>query len=169
MKIPLVRRLPQKTVVVYQNGTKHGSFNPDSYKGRFYQLGVNLKRWFRVYVVIPLILTSFMFISGSVFTYYWAKAQEVKVEYVNKEVVVHELPPILKKIGKCESGNNQNAKHINRGDVGKYGIHLPIWGWTAHEMGYDLYNEWDNEQFAIWLFMNYGSEPWNASKSCWNK
>jgi hypothetical protein len=23
------------------------------------------------------------------------------------------VPPILKAIGKCESGNNQNAKHVN--------------------------------------------------------
>lgn len=90
------------------------------------------------------------------------------------EYAPQELPPVLAKICKAESGCNHFDKNgqtlINKSrDVGAYQINVHIWGKKATELGYDLYDEKDNEAFAIWLFENYGSEPWHLSKAKWSK
>jgi len=71
----------------------------------------------------------------------------------------------MARIAKCESGNSHYDKNgqvlINKSrDVGRYQINVQVWGKKATELGYDLYNEKDNEAFALWLFENKGSEPW---------
>jgi hypothetical protein len=89
------------------------------------------------------------------------------------EVPVKVIPPILKKIAKCESGGS----HLKNGqvvinatqDAGKYQINLPVWSKTASSMGLNLMVEADNEKFAMYLFENYGTEPWSASRGCWSK
>lgn len=51
-------------------------------------------------------------------------------------------------------------------DIGKYQInstHLA----EAIKMGFNVYEEKDNEAFAIYLFKTQGSEPWSASKHNW--
>lgn len=54
-------------------------------------------------------------------------------------------------------------------DVGKYQINVFYWGAEASKHGLNLFNEKDNESFAIWLYENKGTEPWSASKKNWNK
>lgn len=88
------------------------------------------------------------------------------------------IPPILQKIAMAESHGHQfyfdgsPVHHDNTNgttDWGKYQINS-IWLQQAEEMGYDVVNsEKDNEAMALWLFSNYGSEPWNSSKARWNK
>jgi hypothetical protein len=100
-----------------------------------------------------------------------------QVIYARTEIQVPDktIPPILVKIAHCESGNSQVDKNgqvlINATkDMGKYQINVPIWGKKASEMGLNLAVEQDNEKFAVWLFENYGSTPWDASrKVCWNR
>ena len=39
----------------------------------------------------------------------------------------------------------------------------------AVSMGYNVYEEKDNEAFALYLFKTQGSEPWSSSKAGWKK
>jgi len=103
---------------------------------------------------------------------------------ITKAEVIKEVPmkaPILEKIAKCESLTGHYAKNgqvavranasktHNSVDIGKYQINSYYWGAKATEMGLNLWDEKDNETFAIWLYGEKGSEPWSASKKCWNK
>ena len=157
-----VHRLPQKTVVVYRNGKRYQSFNPDGYKGRLCALRESLKRIGKLFVIL-LVLSLSMAGLG----YHLTKG-EAKV-IIEKPIIETEIPLILQKIAKCESGNNQNAKHIDPADVGKYGIRVTVWGRKAHELGWDLYTEYGNEQMALWIYHNRGTEDWYSSQKCWNK
>ena|SRR3990167_10615087 len=166
-----VRRLPQKTVVVYRNGTKYSSFNPDSYKGRFCAFRESLKRMCKLFVILVMLSLS-MYGLGSYFTS--ANAKEVIVE---KQVIMKEFPPILKKICQAESAlghfdrKSKIIRNYNKNgtfDIGKCqinSIHLA----DAMILGYNIFKEADNEQFALHLFYTQGSEPWSASKSRWSK
>jgi len=87
------------------------------------------------------------------------------------------IPPILEKIAKAESGDSQVGTtgqtiiHVNTNgtyDTGKYQINS-IWNALATKLGYNLMIEKDNEAFALYLFNNYGSEPWSSSKARWDK
>jgi hypothetical protein len=118
--------------------------------------------------VLAGIITSAFHLGQRIGTVEAVSATEV-VKYVEKQ----EIPPIMQKIAKCESGGVHKVNGqvvINRTqDIGKYQIHVPIWGKKATEMGLDLSIEEDNEKFAMWLFNNYGSVPWVHSSKCWNK
>ena len=89
-----------------------------------------------------------------------------------KAPIVPEVPDILKRIGFCESGNNQfrpdgSLKVSRTNDVGKYQINLSAHADQAKKMGYDLTTEYGNTMFALWLYNTEGTNPWNASKHCW--
>jgi len=99
------------------------------------------------------------------------------------------LPAILAKIATAESLNSHycteklvNAKMCYRSelgqvimnankngtvDIGKYQINTFYWGQKATELGYDLANEKDNEEMALWIYENYGTEPWYSSSKSW--
>lgn len=90
---------------------------------------------------------------------------------------VNEIPPVMKRVAQCESGNKQyadNGQVITNGnkngsvDIGRFQINLSIWGETATELGFDLTKDEDNTNFALYLYENYGTEPWVWSKKCWN-
>ena len=89
-----------------------------------------------------------------------------------KTPALPEVPDILKRIGFCESGNNQfrpdgSLKVSYTNDVGKYQINLSAHADQAKKMGYDLNTEYGNTLFALWLYNIQGTSPWNASKHCW--
>lgn len=101
----------------------------------------------------------------------------VKTVFAEKIVEVETVPPIMQKIARCESGgihkkNGQvifNSNTNKTVDIGKYQINS-IWNKKATELGLDLTIEKDNEKFAMWLYKNYGTSPWDSSrKACWNK
>jgi len=100
---------------------------------------------------------------------------------------VRAFPPILKKIAWAESHNShycteQLVKYglCKKGavgqvlvnstlDVGRYAINLYYNGKWCADRGYNIFDEKDNENCALDLFAERGSEPWNASKHNWNK
>lgn len=91
-------------------------------------------------------------------------------------VTTQTIPPVLARIAKAESTGEQFGKdgqvtiHVNKNgtyDIGQYQINS-IWNATATKMGYNLTLQKDNEAFALWLFDNYGSTPWNSSSANWN-
>lgn len=98
--------------------------------------------------------------------------------------------PILDKIAQAESHDNQYCTkalvavsmckatqigaplvRVNTNgsyDIGKYQInstHLA----DAIALGYDVYTLQGNTDYAVYLFMTQGSEPWYSSKSNWIK
>lgn len=113
--------------------------------------------------------------------------------YTNPRIVeVHtqeNLPVVLSKISQAESLTSHyctekliNAKMCYRSelgqvlmnankngtvDIGKYQINTFYWGRQATEMGLDLANEQDNEAMALWIYDNYGTEPWYSSSNKW--
>lgn len=111
--------------------------------------------------------------------YYYAKSNVAPVTLWAKQVVeipVKEVSPVLERIAKCESGGVHtkdgqvifNANTNKTVDIGKYQINS-VWNKKATELGLDLTKESDNEQFALWIYENRGTEDWYSSKSCWSK
>jgi hypothetical protein len=108
-------------------------------------------------------------------------AHEVSIvdREVIKEIEIKTIPPVLKRIAKCESNNQHfdpktgqvytKANDNKTVDIGKYMVNEFYWGKKAKELGLDLTKEEDNEKMAVWLYENKGTEPWVWSKSCWNK
>jgi hypothetical protein len=78
------------------------------------------------------------------------------------------FPPFLAKICKAEhaGGHYRYGQVVINAtqDMGACQINVPIWGKKAHDMGYDLPLLEDNKQFALYLFLNYGTQPWNSSR-----
>lgn len=104
---------------------------------------------------------------------YEARADEVVVtEIKTVERFLNEVPPIMVKIAKCESGglHKKNGKVVlsRTHDVGKYQINEAVWGKKAKELGYDIYTAEGNEKMAMYIFERKGSAPWIASSKCWN-
>lgn len=92
------------------------------------------------------------------------------------------FPKILQEICNAEvTGNKHTPSHqfnkdgsVVRGhttpsDIGYCQINEPIWNDKARKMNMDIYTEQGNKDFALYLFNNYGTEPWNSSKDKWNK
>jgi len=101
----------------------------------------------------------------------------VKTVFAEKLVEVETIPPVMQRIAKCESGgihkkNGQVVFNSNTNktvDIGKYQINS-IWNKKATELGLDLTVEKDNEKFAMWLYKNYGTSPWESSRrACWDR
>lgn len=92
-----------------------------------------------------------------------ARAESHNSHYCTPELVK------AKMCAKSEVGQvlvrSNNNKTI---DVGRYQINVYYWGAKASQMKLNLFNEQDNETFAIWLYENQGTEPWSASKKNWN-
>ncbi len=164
------------------NGNKYvTSFNCDGrYLTRFqlfkFKVGQFTKR---TLIVLAVIASAGWISTGS----YWYAKNNVKPVTVWAESI-KEVPigtkfediALLVKICKAESGNRQfNSKGdvlrgiVNPSDIGYCQINEPIWNDTARKMGMDIYTEKGNKEFAVWLFLQQGSAPWNSSKDRWNK
>lgn len=113
-----------------------------------------------------------------------AEAEDVPLPEPVPKVVQIEIrrtvPEILEDISVCESGGRHykdngdvvigrlNAEGLGV-DIGKYQINSVFHTETAEKMGLDLYDEHDNEKYALYLYDNQGTQPWNASEDCWGK
>lgn len=95
-----------------------------------------------------------------------------------KVIILEEIkvPPVLERIKFCESSGqhwDENGNVLrgekNKYDLGLYQLNILYHGKKAKELGMDLYDPTDNERFAVYLFNNFGSEPWRASRKCFNQ
>lgn len=125
------------------------------------------------------------FLSGISYGSYKAGAElnpRIVSAQVRVEVPVTNFPPILQKICNAEvTGNPSTPSYqfnkdgsvvrgkVNRSDIGYCMINEPLWNDQARKLGYDIYTEQGNKDMALWLFQNYGNEPWYLSKSMWKK
>ncbi len=82
--------------------------------------------------------------------------------------------PILAEIARCESGYRHFEKggqiikgKVNPDDVGIMQINEYYHGKPAKALGHDFYTLEGNLEYAKWLYEEFGTSPWNASKPCW--
>jgi hypothetical protein len=118
-----------------------------------------------------------VFVVGFAMGYNHFNAKTVYAEKVTTVVVPStDIPPVMMRIAKCESGathyrngqvifNGNNNKTV---DIGFFQINS-IHSKQASAMGLDLTKESDNIEFGMYLYQNFGTEPWYSSKACWYK
>ncbi len=162
-----------KAIKVFYHGERLKDVYP--YATRFQVFKYKVARFFRRLVILSMILGA---VAGS-YKVGNMTTKEVTV-FADKEVIVEveASSPVLERIAKCESGGTHyrkgqvifNGANSNGSvDVGKYQINVSAWGAKATELGLDLTKEKDNEEMAKWIYKNKGTEPWYASRHCWNK
>ncbi len=95
--------------------------------------------------------------------------------YADREVIVtvqatSTMPSMLKRICTAESGFKQFNKNgtvvrgmVNPSDIGICQINEPINNDLARKLGFDIYTEKGNLEFAQYLFNERGVQPWMAS------
>jgi hypothetical protein len=145
--------------------------------GRKYTVTQKIARAIKKYLVYSFIIVIMAWlVTGGIFI---AKATLTPVTaYADRviEVPIETIAPVMEKIAKCESGNNHykngqvifNSNSDGSVDIGYYQINS-IHNKQATKLGYDLTKESDNKAYAMYLYKTQGTEPWYASKSCWNK
>lgn len=84
--------------------------------------------------------------------------------------------PILAEISRCESHFRQTDKSgnilrgkVNSADIGVMQINEYYHLSDAKKLGLDLYSLEGNLEYAKHLYKKQGTQPWSASKACWNK
>lgn len=126
----------------------------------------------KVLVYLLIILAAFFFqVAVAGYTHEGADDQLVYPPIKHAKIIAK-----LVKIATCESGNKQFNKDgsvirgkINNNDVGKYQINLTYHEKQASKLGYDLFTEEGNTNYAIWLYEKEGDKPWDWSRSCWEE
>ena len=163
-----------KTKIFYGN-QYIGSMNVDGRKYTKWQ--VFKFRAIRRAKRVTLVLGAFCLLGWAY--YFGSMFAPVKVMAVDKEVYVtasSTMPAMLMKICRAESGGKQFKAdgHVLRGkitpsDIGFCQINETYWNDKARDMGIDIYTEQGNKDMAIYIFNNYGEQPWSASKDTWSK
>lgn len=110
-----------------------------------------------------------------------ANAQNKPIEIIEVPVKAA-FPPFLQRICNAEvTGNPNKTSHqfnkdgsVVRGvltpsDIGYCQINESINNDLARKLGYDIFTEQGNKDFAVYLFNTRGTQPWNASKEKWSK
>lgn len=170
-----------KSTKVYFNGKRLKDIYPHATAWQVFKYKV--RKFVRKCVIVSVIALALFTIYkvGGIFN--------PKVIVKTQEVPVDTITPVLHRIAEAESLSSHyctdkliQAKMCASGekgqvlfnpnkngtvDVGKYQINTYYWGARATELGLDLTNEADNEEMAIWIYKNYGTEPWYASSKKW--
>jgi hypothetical protein len=85
--------------------------------------------------------------------------------------------PVMIDIARCESrfrqyDSNGRVLRNEQGSsaTGVFQIMASIHAASADKnLGFNIYNLEGNAAYARYLYDNYGTSPWNASKACWGK
>lgn len=114
-----------------------------------------------------------IFNSNNSKTFGWVENPITLEEYVKE---YFKETPILAKIAKCESGFRQVGSDgmvlrgiVNKSDLGLLQVNEYYHGERASDLGYDLTTVNGNLAYAQYLYDKEGTQPWSASKKCWNK
>lgn len=172
-----VNQYSMKTKIYYGRDLI-GRFSCDgrTYTKFQYQMLLAKNMLIKSIIVSSILVCAAWIYTAGIFT---AKAGIAPETVYAKEVVevpIKEVPPVMKRIAKCESstGHYKNGKvviSVNKNgtsDIGKYQIntiHLPM----VASLKLNVLDEKDNEAIAMYIYENVGTEPWYSSKQCWNK
>jgi len=84
--------------------------------------------------------------------------------------------PVLVQVARCESHFRHTLSdgsilkgRVDPADTGVMQINKRYHSETAHQLGLDLDNIYDNMAYARYLYDNQGTQPWSASSACWGK
>lgn len=99
---------------------------------------------------------------------------ETSVLNTNLQLLSKELNTIklLDKIAYCESEYKTNAINPipDKGnDTGLFQINSYYHGDRVKKLGLNLLNPIHNMKYALILYKEQGTSPWNSSKKCWSK
>ena len=111
-----------------------------------------------------------------------AQAAAVKQKVLASEEIAYTIP-LLKRICSCESAygspNNEPRQFDSNGhlivgqttpgDWGECQINSKVWLPTANRLGYDIKTAHGHYKMAVYIYNTYGTEPWNASRGCWQE
>jgi hypothetical protein len=83
--------------------------------------------------------------------------------------------PIMIEIARCESGfthidpatGTTKHGHLNYNDIGVMQINEVYHGAESKRMGLNIYDLKGNLAYARFLYEHQGTQPWSASKGCW--
>jgi hypothetical protein len=98
-------------------------------------------------------------------------------EYIKKRIrEVFNDAPVMWEVARCESRNSQHGSDgkplqgiVNNSDTGVFQINKFYHLERSKKLGYDIDIFEGNLQYARLLYNEKGTQPWNASVSCWNK
>jgi len=83
--------------------------------------------------------------------------------------------PVMISVARCESHFRQTLSDgsilhgkVDPRDTGVMQINTGYHGETAEQMGLDLNDLYDNLAYARYLYEKEGTQPWNASRPCWD-
>lgn len=163
---------------IYHGRDLIGRFNCDGrlYTRFQYQMLLAKNMLIKSIIVSSILVCAGWIFTAGIFTAKAGIAPETVWAKETIEVPIKEVPPVMRAIAKCESGNIHfkngqvifNANSNKTVDVGRYQINT-VWNKKATELGLDITKEKDNEAMAMWIYENRGTEPWYSSKQCWNR
>lgn len=89
----------------------------------------------------------------------------------NGGIVLQGAPVVMLAIAQCESGQRQFYADGSlvigpTKDIGYFQI-SPLWKSVALKHGWNINTETGNIEMALWLYHQYGTEPWDSSFGCW--
>ena len=84
--------------------------------------------------------------------------------------------PVMVAVAKCESTFRHTLSdgsvlqgRVDSDDTGVMQINKRYHEKRADQLGLDLENLYDNMTYARYLYEKQGTQPWNASRTCWSK
>lgn len=140
------------------------------------QISFFFKKWLMILFKVNLI--AWLFVGGIHIGQNVLPPQVVlaEKEVVKIQKIKFEDIPMLVKICNAESGGKQFNKNgdvlrgkVNPSDIGFCQINEYINNDEARRLGYDIYTEQGNKDYAIYLYLTRGTAPWNSSRAVWSK
>lgn len=90
------------------------------------------------------------------------------IELPEVKIIPVELPEILKKIRQCESGGDYTAQNPVSTASGGFQFIDGTWGNYKGYAKAKLAPEHIQDEYALKIYNEQGTRPWNASKHCWS-
>lgn len=172
-----------KKVRVFYNGTRQKDMYP--YHNWAQRVAFRIKLFFKRLIALSIVG---LVIWGVAEAYRYVHPVYI-TEVQAKEIVVDPAYPVMQRIAKAESldshyctdqlikakmcAKSEKGQVLVRAnknktiDVGRYQVNVFYWGSKATELGYDIFNEEDNEKMAMWIYKNHGTDPWYSSAEKW--
>jgi hypothetical protein len=153
------------------------------YQVYIYKITRFIRKAVRLFAQVTVILFVVSIVAGSGYGFGKYTTQPIVTEGAVKEVVRIEVQklkfeeiPMLVKICNAESGGKQFEKNgnvlrgrVDKSDLGFCQINERYNNDEARRLGYDIYTEQGNKDFAIYLYLTRGTSPWEASRGTWSK
>lgn len=130
-------------------------------------------------MIIPVIIFIASATFGSPTALSQSEAFELATNPESLEAYIEEYfedTPVLADIAWCESRMRHFNKHgkilrgmVDSDDIGVMQINTRYHQETADKLDIDIYSLQGNLEYAEYLYEKQGTQPWNASRRCWDR